>query len=242
MMLSFAFVAAVTPPAQPYSAATMQGAFDSQYAWPGVEDWSTAAPLPDAANAGWWGELDPDAGAWLILLRKPAHDDDLRRDLNSPSVEPGLPSLLKKYCASADAAWSSLTATFTELLALGPVEYAYSTGVYPSFEAAAHPQARVPKFLTRLSTPRNVLFPTHTVAMFWTTVRKMEGALGAFVTEGRLVDANLPVEIRQTLDEMRVSTAPALHCTSARALRVLRMRSACICSACATGSKCTAHR
>ena len=52
--------------------------------------------------------------------------------------------------------------------------------------------------------------------MFWTTVRKMEGALGAFVTEGRLVDANLPVEIRQMLDEMRVSTAPALHCTSAR--------------------------
>ena len=78
--------------------------------------------------------------------------------------------------------------------------------------------------------------------MFWTTVRKMEGALGAFVTEGRLVDANLPVEIRQALDEMRVSTAPALHCTSTRALRVLRIGSACICSACATGSKCTAHR
>lgn len=226
VMLSFAYVAAGTPPAaQPYSAA-MRGAFDNEYAWPGVDDWSTAAPLPDAANVDWWGDLDPDAGAWLILLRKPAHDDDLQRDLDSPSVEPGLPSLLKKYCAGADAAWSSLTTTFTELLALGPVEYAYSTGVYPSFEAAANPQARVPKFLTRLSTPRNVLFPTHTVAMFWTTVRKMEGTLGAFVTEGRLVDADLPVEIRKRLDEMKASTAPAPHCTSARALRVLRMRSA----------------
>lgn len=205
MMLSFAYVSASTPPAaQPYSAA-MRGAFNNEYAWSGVDDWSTAAPLPDAANVDWWGDLDPDAGAWLILLRKPAHDDDLQRDLDSPSVEPGLPSLLQKYCAGTDAAWSSLTTTFTELLALGPVEYAYSTGVYPSFEAAAHPQAHVPKFLTRLSTPRNVLFPTHTVAMFWTTVRKMEGALGAFVTEGLLVDGDLPVEIRKTLDEMKVS-------------------------------------